>query len=586
MAHHLKLKRFLQFGSLLGVNALGFIAFNHILPKKEIHLHQRTIASSATECSALIEPPLTFANLKNRIERCGINNVEGVLAVLPESFRSSFTLMRKSKSAQEASSDHPRAILFGTDARLILTFNGDPAQKGFDELEAIEFDDEAKRFDFHQISFNSILHSKPIFDLDIHSCTTCHRSPARPNWEAYDVWEGAYGQVEDQIKIGSKEDGDFQHFLKNFRTEGRYKYLIGPEGLRAPSIAVVAGDVPSSKATAFSVATLPNFRLTFLLNLLNYRRIANEIKKTPNFETFKYAYYGALFGCGPIEDFIPAEISSKFSQKYNVVLQDTLQKIVAQYSVRLKKDGPFDSFGIFNQEQAPQNFEATSSSRFIIAKLRYLTEGRNISMADWSLSPNPDAYIFSDGELYLKEVARSFENELSKIPGLKLDYVRLDEADTEILFGTHAVDFKGMKRMSCCNYDSVAATEASESYRDNNCSILKKLSVDSFRAQGAVTQTVVSDQFTPNPEQGFHRVPAELINTCVSCHRVDNGSGLLFSSAAELESLMTKTGFPHGTLRDEMIFRLSTDGPEKMPPYSSLMSNGERQSLLKYLTHE
>jgi hypothetical protein len=585
MPHKSTLKFSLQVATGLGVAALGFLLLTQFKSKNDVPRDQRAIASSTSDCAAMMVPPLTFASVKARVEQCGIQNLEGLLAILPESFRSSFTLMRRSKSAQAASSDNPRVIMFGSDARLILTFNGDKSQKGFNELEAIEFNDENKQFDFHQITFNSVTHSKPDFDLDVQTCTTCHRTPARPNWEAYDVWEGAYGQVEDQIKIGSEEDYEFQHFIKNFRNQGRYKYLIAPNGLKAPSIAEIAGDVTLANTTAYSVATLPNFRLTFFLNLLNFQRLANEIKKTPDFDTFKYAYYGALFGCGPIEEFIPAEVSSKFSHNYNQVLQDSLQKFAAQYTDRVKQNGPFDNFTVFNHDNAPQNFEATSASRFIIAKLRYLTEGRGISIADWSLSPNPDAYIFSDGELYLKEVARSFETELSQIHGLKLDYVRLEEEDSKPLFGNHTVDFIGMKRLSCCNYD-VSASEATHSMGDNNCNILKKLSLDAFQANGAVTPTIVSNQFTPSSQQGFHRVSAELINTCVSCHRLDNGSGLIFKNSGELKSLMSKVGYPHGTLRDEVIFRLSTDGPKKMPPYSGLMSNEERLSLSDYLTKE
>src|SRR5256885_17060270 len=42
-------------------------------------------------------------------------------------FRSVF----ESRSLQGASPENPRVILFGPDARFIVTFNGSPAQRGF-----------------------------------------------------------------------------------------------------------------------------------------------------------------------------------------------------------------------------------------------------------------------------------------------------------------------------------------------------------------------------------------------------------------------------------------------------------------------
>ena len=358
--------------------------------------------------------------------------------------------------------------------------------------------------------------------------------------------------------------------------------MWAPRDLRAPSIAEVANEQTAEQARAYSIMGLPNFRLTFFLNILNYQRLANEIRKTPDFETYKYAYYGALFGCGPMEDFIPREVLAKFSSTYDQVFQDTIQDFSNQYAKRMKEDGPFDQFLVFNQDQGPANFEATSASRFIIVKLRYLTEGRGISMADWSLAPNPKAYIFSDGELYLKEIARSFEAELQQIPGLKLDYVNLDEAELTTLFGSQAQDFTGLKRLSCCNYDTTGPRPSDSP--DDNCSILKKLSVQAFQGQGTFAPNPASGTLTPPPQQGFHRQPHELFNTCIGCHNVNNGSNLIFKDLPSLQAQLNKTGFANGTLRDEIRARLTTDDDSKMPPYDGLMSDEERASLSAYLT--
>jgi hypothetical protein len=47
-------------------------------------------------------------------------------------------LMRRSASIQDASDAHPRAIVFGDDARFIFTFNGEPSQRGYDAVEILQ----------------------------------------------------------------------------------------------------------------------------------------------------------------------------------------------------------------------------------------------------------------------------------------------------------------------------------------------------------------------------------------------------------------------------------------------------------------
>ena len=548
--------------------------------------------ASAAACTTPLAEPVTFEQVKARIESCDLKSIEATLAALPESYRGSFTLMRKSKSAQEASDAFPRAILFGSDAKFLLTFNGDPAQKGYQEMEAIQFNDQTKQFDFHQLSFDGSHQSKPKFDQDLQSCTTCHRSPARPNWEAYDVWEGAYGQVEDQIKKGSEEDQAFHRFLAN-RNTGRYQFLVGSAELKTKSIEEVSGALPTGQTpTAYSIDTLPNFRLTFFLNRLNYQRIAKLIEATPHFSTFKYAYYAALFGCGPIQEYLPTEVTAQFQQSYDQIFQDTIQKITAQFATRSQKDGPFDSFKIFNGETGPSNFEATSASRYIIAKLRYLTDNRGVSTADWSLAPTPDAYIFSDGELYLKEIARNFESDLSQIQGLVVDYVNLEEASTSDLFGARSKDFEGQKRLTCCNYDPAAGNPSTVSNgtvlggnTPSNCSILRKLSLDAFQASGLGSGAGSTVAVGGDANPSHLRQPRELVTTCSACHgSIGNSTGLTFSDFDSLQAQLSKPGFAHGTLLDELQSRLKSQGPGMMPPFPGIMSDAERASVADALS--
>ena len=69
--------------------------------------------------------------------------IEQVLPLLPERMLARYVLMEESGSLQGATPDNPRVILYGNtscrfDANLLVTFNGDPKERGYAYLEAIQ----------------------------------------------------------------------------------------------------------------------------------------------------------------------------------------------------------------------------------------------------------------------------------------------------------------------------------------------------------------------------------------------------------------------------------------------------------------
>src|ERR1700739_3378411 len=72
-----------------------------------------------------------FAALQTLLRSQDIGSVEQLLAALPAPQRARYALVFNSRSLQGATPERPRVILFGPDARFILTFNGSPAQRGF-----------------------------------------------------------------------------------------------------------------------------------------------------------------------------------------------------------------------------------------------------------------------------------------------------------------------------------------------------------------------------------------------------------------------------------------------------------------------
>src|SRR2546423_11118945 len=87
-----------------------------------------------------------FASLQSLLSRQDIGSVEELIAALPAAQRNRYALVFESRSLQGASPENPRVILFGPDARFIVTFNGSPAQQGFRVVETMEFDDASKEF--------------------------------------------------------------------------------------------------------------------------------------------------------------------------------------------------------------------------------------------------------------------------------------------------------------------------------------------------------------------------------------------------------------------------------------------------------
>lgn len=157
----------------------------------------------------------TYEDLEALIKRKNLRSIEQVLPELkkihPELFER-FVLMYRSKSLQRASFSAPRAILFDSSGRFVLTFNGDSTDAmGFNKLEIIQFRSESHRFEFREISFDSA--SEPVFSkANPNKCLQCHQSTdrknvdPRPNWEPYNVWPGSYGSMNGHFKPLSKSE--------------------------------------------------------------------------------------------------------------------------------------------------------------------------------------------------------------------------------------------------------------------------------------------------------------------------------------------------------------------------------------------
>jgi hypothetical protein len=276
----------------------------------------------------------TYEDLVDLIQSKHLQSLEEVLPLLPEELRSHYTLMRDSRSLQEASDLAPRVIMYGRDARLTCTFNGDPSQRGYDSLECFQFRDETNSFDFRQIQFptkeNGLLQveyseSNRSADKTI-SCKGCHMADPRPNWDSYSKWPGAYGENDDTPQDNFQK---YSRFVAKRAKDPRYQWLIQQDYAEAPYMA----------ETYFDIDHRPNLRfgeaIGRLMGLRGYRLLQTRLGEMP-----------ALgFAVGALQCLFTDEQKGKLSAA-GVDLERELN--VAEIFGRMKMSGREWSAVIFN----------------------------------------------------------------------------------------------------------------------------------------------------------------------------------------------------------------------------------------------
>src|SRR5439155_15939053 len=141
------------------------------------------LAGTALAAPAVRAGGFDFAALLTLLRSQDIGSVEELLAALPAPQRSRYALMFESRSLQGATPENPRVILFGPDARIILTFNGSPAQRGFRVVETMEFDDGEKEFRLRELVFPDPAGGAAqvqVSEVNPPHCARCHGAPPRP----------------------------------------------------------------------------------------------------------------------------------------------------------------------------------------------------------------------------------------------------------------------------------------------------------------------------------------------------------------------------------------------------------------------
>jgi len=295
--------------------------------------------------SPIVPPVLTLDQINQLGSKA--NTVDDFIQSLPTEITSQYVMMYESKSLQKASPKKPRVILHGKDAKIIFSFAGKPEKSKAEEVvELIRFDDQAKQFDFYELTFNGssggvLSERNPI------RCLECHRSKdPRPNWEPYNRWPGSFGSKGD---IPTQIETQYlKEFFSDPSREKRYQALD-------PTYFEISKKADLFKQHRF--VSTPNVSFTLMLSQLNVARVAQMIRLTPDYDRLKFAIMGQLL-CDSAVQFFPEKISQEW--------------------IALKKE-------VFTESETLSEASVEELKAYV-RPLRYLFESRGVFMQDWFMN--------------------------------------------------------------------------------------------------------------------------------------------------------------------------------------------------------
>jgi hypothetical protein len=330
----------------------------------------------------------TFSKIEEITQTQKITKLDDLVPELKGA--NALALRYSSRSLQGANFEYPRVLLL-LSQNLLVALNGDPRERGYHELEVMQFLPRTAKFEFHRISFSADGVQAPVIERNPAICLTCHRPDARPNWETgYGKWPGIYSQhlflppdvaAADAEKFGSVR-------WNSPRYESLYPYYWG-------------------RGDDFDSTDLMGKVLTDL----NNQRIARIVKEDKKINKFRYAIAYALW-CATsgflnseagvqkelqsmeriLESVIPISYRKNAQSTYRQIIDSTFIRN-GEYSTRNLKD-LYSSVGLKLDSSTfgwGSTHTSTTRMRFIVEEL---AKG---SMKDWSTALSGGDYDFNDG---------------------------------------------------------------------------------------------------------------------------------------------------------------------------------------------
>jgi cytochrome c553 len=458
-----------------------------------------------------------FAALQDLIETKHVRSIEELLPALPATLRGRYALVFASRSLQDARLEAPRAILYGADARFVVTFNGAADQRGFDTLETMQFNDDTQQFQFREITFPAAASDAPsatFSDPNPRRCQLCHGSPAHPVWGTPPLWPGVYGERYG-AQLSPEELSGIRRFLGRQAADPRYRNL-----LRTARFADPETFRPSARNRYSGTWTEPpNAELSLLLDRLMSGSVIQALGNNPGFGSFQYLLLGVADGrCGSLDEFYPAE---------------------RRRSVR----------AAFMHYRGA----AANGSRLTLPIVFVAESELNMPARGWSLAldngashaaPTPPALDSLRDALLVQVIAND-----ARVGELN-EYATSSDGDRY------------------CSYLKARSRAA----------LAMRLPPGAPEISVSVPGTVASDDRT----RAGGLVPPAALEICASCHQSDIAPKIPFASAEQLKEQLLSRRAPHGSLIDEIRFRMSPEAGTMRMPLGMNLPDEQRIELENY----
>lgn len=482
-----------------------------------------------------------FESLQALIRTHDVGSVEELLAALPEAQRRDYALMFDSRSLQSASFENPRVILYGRDARFVVTFNGDAAQRGFRMLETLEFDTVAREFRLRELEFPE----RPagaagvrVSEPNPERCMRCHGNPPHPVWDSFPLWPGAYGERYG-ASLSEPERAGLARFLAQQPSHPRYRQLL--------DVARYADARTFRQGAGAQYAAVlrepPNAELSADLGNLQFEAIAARLARRPAFAAYRYALLGiADGGCAPLSDFYPETLWRAQRDAFERFARDTARDNAREAQLKA-------------QRLASGVTASAPAGSDTLLPLRFVAESAlGIPTRSWTLALESGTY----------------------------DFTRPPAAALPLRTSLLAAIAPGDRALETLSYSATPADG------DRYCSYLKRRSraalaaPDGNRPDGVAPSAAERAGGDGSHADGDGAAPPAALQVCVGCHETGAAPLIPFSDPKLLAQRLRAPSTSHGTLQDEIRFRLSPDAGAHRMPLGLNLSDPERQALAAY----
>lgn len=502
-----------------------------------------------------------FAALRGLLETRDIGSVEALLAALPAAQRAHYALVFDSRSLQGASPENPRAILFAPDARFILTFNGSPAQRGYHVVETMEFDEVSKEFRLRELTFPERpdgTDKVAVSDVNPPRCTRCHGEPPRPVWDSFPLWPGAYGERYD-ARLSPRERAGLSAFLAQQPTHPRYRQLLAVQRFADPQT------FRASAASQYAAVAEepPNAELGIALSRLQARSIARHLAQQPAFGSFQYALLGvADSSCGGLAQFYPDTLWREQRDRLERFARDTAAANARQAQLKAAR---------LTHGARPAEAAGALSGDDALVPLRFVAEAAlGVDTRAWTLALEKGTYDFT----------RPPATEPPLREGLLAEVAAHDSVVEELSRSSTSSD--GDRYCSYLERRSRAALGSS--------AVPAKGAAATPSGATAVPPAVPRTADEPSAADGASAAGASALarpaalQICINCHETGVAPSVPFSDPTQLSRQLRVRSAAHGTLIDEIRFRLSAGAGAQHMPLGVNLSEADRESLERYFT--